>query len=129
MYTLHLWTKCCSLIDIMCSESYTIILYRFAQYPFVTSFFTLSLSIQRKGQRGALVLSTWGFMFASYFCLPPLCLDRVLIVCTVREEEKKRFSTRVSLATLSACTQSKAAAGGMIYLVKRDSLLTHKGGL
>lgn len=39
-------------------------------------------------------------------------------------EEKKKshwFSRRVSLATLSGCTQSKPAASGMIYLVKRDS--------
>lgn len=39
------------------------------------------------------------------------------------------FSRRVSLATLSGCTQSKPAAGGIIYLVKCDSLPANKRGL
>lgn len=47
------------------------------------------------------------------------------------EGEKKPhwFSRRVSLATLSGCTQPKLAAGRMIYLVKYDSLPTNKRGL
>lgn len=45
-----------------------------------------------------------------------------------KKKKTTKFSTRVSLATLSGCTQSKPAARGMIYLVKRYALRANKKG-
>lgn len=111
-----------------------------AQYPFVT-FVLTSVLIQIAKGRVVFFAAPGDLCLPRSPQLPPFCLGKVLIFAQIKEafaagrkKKKKRkklcwFSRRVSLATLSGCTQFKLAACRMIYIVKYDLPLANKRGL